>query len=170
LTRASAIQEIQMKTKIIIAGIVGASALAGGVALAHMQDSGERHGMMHGQMHGGMHSGMRGGMEGGMRHGGSHGGSHAATLPKGDQGPSSLAFAGVNAKMHQGMDITYSGNADRDFVQGMIPHHQGAVDMAKIVLAFGKDPEVRKLAENIVKAQEDEIAWMNSWQQKNASK
>ena len=52
----------------------------------------------------------------------------------------------------------------------MIPHHQGAVDMAKIVLAFGKDPELRKLAENIVKAQEEEIAWMSSWQQKNASK
>jgi uncharacterized protein (DUF305 family) len=72
--------------------------------------------------------------------------------------------------MHQGMDIAFSGNADRDFIQGMIPHHQGAVDMAKIVLAFGKDPEVRKLAESIVKAQEEEIAWMNSWQQKSANK
>jgi uncharacterized protein (DUF305 family) len=60
--------------------------------------------------------------------------------------------------------------ADRDFIAGMLPHHQGAVDMAKIVLAFGKDPEVRKLAESIIKAQEHEIAWMNSWLQKSASK
>ncbi len=72
--------------------------------------------------------------------------------------------------MHKGMDIAFSGDADRDFVAGMLPHHQGAVDMAKIVLAFGKDPEVRKLAESIIKAQEQEIAWMNSWLQKTASK
>jgi len=118
--------------------------------------------MMHG-------SGMQ--MHGGMQEHGNAGGSHGASaLPKGDQGPSSLAFQGVNAKMHQGMDITFSGNADRDFIQGMIPHHQGAVDMAKIVLAFGKDPEVRKLAESIVKAQEEEIALMKSWQQKTANK
>ena len=166
-----------MKTKILIAGIAGASLLAGGVAVAHMHDSGQGHrmmqgGMMQGQMQGGMHGqGMHGqGMHGQGGHaGGSHGGASQAS-PKGDQSPSSLAFAGVNAKMHQGMDITFTGNPDRDFVQGMIPHHQGAVDMAKIVLAFGKDPELRKLAENIVKAQEEEIAWMNSWQQKNASK
>jgi uncharacterized protein (DUF305 family) len=112
------------------------------------------------------------GMHGGDMHssGGHHGGSHGASLPKGDQGPSSLAFAGINTRMHQGMDIAFSGNADRDFVQGMIPHHQGAVDMAKVVLAFGNDPEVRKLAENIIKAQEEEVAWMKSWLQKNASK
>ena len=123
---------------------------------------------MHNQMmQGGMHGGGMYRHGGGMMHGG---GSHGASLPKGDQSPSSLAFAGVNAKMHKAMDVTYSGNADRDFVLGMIPHHQGAVDMAKVVLAFGKDPEVRKLAETIVKAQEEEIASMNSWLQKNAGK
>jgi uncharacterized protein (DUF305 family) len=65
------------------------------------------------------------------------------------------------------MDIAFTGNADVDFVKGMIPHHQGAIDMAKVVLAFGKDPEVKKLAEGIIKAQEEEIAWMNTWLQKN---
>jgi uncharacterized protein (DUF305 family) len=88
--------------------------------------------------------------------------------PKGDQGPSSMAFAKVNAAMHTAMDIEYSGNADVDFAKGMIPHHQGAVEMAKIELEFGKDPELRKLAEDIIKAQETEIAFMNAWLEKNA--
>jgi uncharacterized protein (DUF305 family) len=84
--------------------------------------------------------------------------------PKGDSGPSSLALHGVNTKMHEAMAITFTGDADRDFIAGMIPHHQGAIDMAKVVLAFGKDPEVKKLAQDIIKAQEQEIAWMKSWQ------
>jgi uncharacterized protein (DUF305 family) len=100
--------------------------------------------------------------------GGQHG-THGAGKPKGDTGPSSLAFHAINAKMHEGMDITFTGNADVDFVRGMIPHHQGAVDMAKTVIAFGKDPQIRKLAEEIIKAQESEIALMQDWMKKNAN-
>jgi uncharacterized protein (DUF305 family) len=87
--------------------------------------------------------------------------------PKGDQGAASKAFAKANAAMHTAMDIEFTGNADADFAKGMIPHHQGAVEMAKIVLEFGKDPEIRALAEGIVKAQESEIAFMNGWLAKN---
>jgi uncharacterized protein (DUF305 family) len=87
---------------------------------------------------------------------------------KGDSSPSSLAFHGINMKMHKAMDIAFTGNADADFVKGMIPHHEGAVDMAKTVLAFGKDPEVRALAEAIIKAQETEIAQMKAWLAKSA--
>lgn len=83
--------------------------------------------------------------------------------PKGDTGPISMAFAHANMVMHGAMNITYSGNADMDFVRGMMPHHKGAIDMAKIVLTSGKDPEIRKLAEGIVKAQEGEIAEMQAW-------
>lgn len=97
---------------------------------------------------------------------GAHGG-HSAGDVKGDNSPSSLAFHGVNQKMHKGMDITFTGNADADFVKGMIPHHEGAVDMAKVVLAFGKDPEIKALAESIIKAQETEIAQMKAWLAKN---
>ncbi len=77
--------------------------------------------------------------------------------------PSSKAFEAANQKMHQDMTMSFTGDADVDFVKGMIPHHQGAIDMAKVELQYGKDPEMRKLAEDIVKAQESEIAGMNAW-------
>lgn len=62
-----------------------------------------------------------------------------------------------------------AADADEAFVRGMIAHHQGAVDMAKIQLKYGKDAEMRKLAEDIIKAQEQEIKQMQSWLEKKAS-
>lgn len=90
-------------------------------------------------------------------------GAHGATAVRGDQGPSSKAFAEANAKMHAAMDITFSGDADVDFVKGMIAHHEGAIDMARILLEHGKDPELRALAEGIIAAQESEVATMRAW-------
>jgi uncharacterized protein (DUF305 family) len=161
-----------MRTKIVIGLAVGALALGSMAALAQMNQ-----GMQDGPMSG-MHQQMRERMmqnHAQMQHGpGMHhgqmpaAGQHGAAKPKGDSSPSSLAFQAINQKMHDGMDITFSGNADVDFVRGMIPHHQGAVDMAKTVLAFGKDPQVRKLAEGVIQAQESEIALMQEWLKKNA--
>lgn len=77
--------------------------------------------------------------------------------------PASMAFAQAEADMMASMAITYTGDADVDFITGMIPHHQGAVAMARIVLEYGTDPEVKSLAEGIIAAQESEIAWMTEW-------
>jgi uncharacterized protein (DUF305 family) len=76
-------------------------------------------------------------------------------------------YAPAMKAMHENMTIAPTGDADIDFMRGMIPHHQGAIDMAKIVLAHGKDSEVKKLAEDVIRAQESEIAFMREWLAKN---
>jgi uncharacterized protein (DUF305 family) len=95
---------------------------------------------------------------------------HSGHMMTGTESPATLAFMEANMRMHGAMDIAYTGDADVDFIAGMIPHHQGAVEMAKIVLEHGDDPEVRKLAEAIIAAQEAEIAWMTDWLAKNGAK
>jgi len=84
-------------------------------------------------------------------------------MAMGAQGPATVGYEAAMKKMHKDMMIKYTGNADVDFVRGMIPHHQGAIDMAKVVIANGKDPEIRKLAEGVVTAQEAEIKEMQDW-------
>ena len=68
------------------------------------------------------------------------------------------------SKMMADMAVKPSGDVDRDFVAMMVPHHQGAIDMARVELKYGRDPDLRRLARNIVKAQEDEIRLMQRWQ------
>ncbi len=81
----------------------------------------------------------------------------------------SKAFAEASMKMHKDMAIVFTGNADVDFAKGMIPHHQGAIDMATIVQKYGNDAEVRKLATGIITSQKTEIAQMSAWLAKNDS-
>jgi len=92
-----------------------------------------------------------------------HHGHHASSESKSDEAPSTKAYREANDKMHADMNVAFTGDADIDFLRGMIPHHQGAIDMAKVVLKHGKDSRIRKLAEDIIKAQEAEIAQMQQW-------
>ncbi|HVJ42430.1 MAG TPA: DUF305 domain-containing protein [Dongiaceae bacterium] len=82
----------------------------------------------------------------------------ATALPGGD--PFAAAMSKAMMDMHMAMDLPYTGNADRDFARMMIPHHQGAIDMAQLEMAYGKDPRLRRLAEEIIVTQQQEIAVM----------
>jgi uncharacterized protein (DUF305 family) len=85
---------------------------------------------------------------------------HAGHGAMGAGSASTEAYKAAMMTMHENMEMEYTGDADTDFLEGMIPHHQGAVDMAKVVLEYGEDPEIRALAEQIIADQEEEIATM----------
>lgn len=90
--------------------------------------------------------------------------AHSAAAPSNATEANHMAMQ----KMQAAMMAEPTGDADVDFVRHMIPHHQGAIDMARIQLQFGDDPELRKMSEDIIRAQEAEIATMQDWLQKNA--
>lgn len=64
-------------------------------------------------------------------------------------------------RMHAEMHLPFTGDADRDFARMMIPHHQGAIDMAIVELRYGKDPRLKRLAQEIIVTQQQEIAVMH---------
>ena len=84
------------------------------------------------------------------------------TAPEGASDATKAYVDSMN-KMSMSMGAEFTGDADVDFITGMIPHHQGAVESAKIVLQYGTDPEVKAFAEKVIAAQEAEIVWMKEW-------
>jgi len=77
---------------------------------------------------------------------------------------SSDAYMKSHHAMMEAMDAAKpSGDPDKDFVTMMIPHHQGAVDMAEVELKYGKDPALKALAQKIIDDQKREIAEMQAW-------
>ena len=99
-----------------------------------------------------------------------HSGMAQAASADASASPSTKAFQASGEEMMQGMNAPYTGNADQDFAAQMIAHHQGAVSMARVELEYGKDPEMRKLARDIIQAQKKEIAFMKKWQAKHDGK
>jgi uncharacterized protein (DUF305 family) len=92
-----------------------------------------------------------------------HAGHGAMNAAQTSDTPATQDLREANARMHRAMAIRYTNDIDVDFARSMIPHHQGALEMAKVALAHAKEPETRKLAEEIVKAQEVEIARMRAF-------
>lgn len=98
-----------------------------------------------------------------------HSGHGGTTMGAADDNAAVTAYKQSMDKMHAAMSgMDYSGDADIDFARGMIPHHQAAIDMARTVLEHGKDSEIRKLAEEVIAAQESEIKQLEAWLEKHA--
>lgn len=156
-----------VRAVVVIAGL----AVLGGAAYGVRGVVAGNHGMMnhgamnHGAMnHGAMdHSSMgHGSADGSADHSAMGHGGMDMSVPE-DATPATRAYIAANAAMHADMSIEFTNDADVDFIKGMIPHHEGAVAMAQIVLEYGQDEEAMTLAREIIVAQESEIAWMQAW-------
>jgi uncharacterized protein (DUF305 family) len=89
-----------------------------------------------------------------------HGRGEAPSTPS--SGPSAEMMGAMHWMHGATNGIPMTGDIDRDFVALMVPHHRSAVEMARVYLAHGKDPELRRLSENIVASQEAEIRQMGA--------
>ncbi len=95
------------------------------------------------------------------------GGSALAQTPMtpepGADTPAAAANRQAMQRMATDMDVPATGNEDHDFVTGMLPHHRGAIDMARVELQYGHDPALRKLAQDIIASQAKEEVFMKQW-------
>lgn len=90
-------------------------------------------------------------------------GVHATPKRAGAVTPSTRDFKAAHARMMRNMAVPFTGDTDIDFRTHMIPHHQGAIDMARVALRHAKDPWTRQVAEAITVAQPREIYEFRGW-------
>ena len=88
-------------------------------------------------------------------------------MPTASDPASTKEFKEAHMAMMKNMHQPFTGNPDIDFRVHMIPHHQGAIDMARVALKHAKDAETKKMAQKIIDDQEKEIAEMQAWLTKN---
>ncbi|MDT8355987.1 MULTISPECIES: CopM family metallochaperone [Acetobacterales] len=92
----------------------------------------------------------------------------------GQHGAQQGATAGYHAAMERmNRDMAarpMTGNADHDFASMMARHHQGAIDMARVELEHGRDPEMRRTAEEMIRKQEQEIAELRTWMSRHPAR
>lgn len=88
-------------------------------------------------------------------------------MPADGDSEATKAYKQADMNMMHGMAVAYTGNPDVDVRLKMIPHHQGAIDMAKVALQYATDSSTKTMAEAIIAAQEKEIAEMRAWLDKN---
>ncbi len=90
-----------------------------------------------------------------------------AASDKGELSEASKAYEDAMQKMHKDMTVPYSNDVDLDFVRGMMPHHQGAIDQAQVLLKYSKNLRLRRLAGGIIAAQRREINFMKHWMEEH---
>jgi uncharacterized protein (DUF305 family) len=92
-----------------------------------------------------------------------HNAGPATAAPAQKLSPASQAYDDAMKKMHGKMMVPYTNDVDVDFVRGMIPHHQGAIDQAEILLKYSKNLRLKRLAGGIIASQKREIRFMEKW-------
>ncbi|NNM75196.1 CopM family metallochaperone [Enterovirga aerilata] len=162
-----------MKIVTLLAAALGL-AVASSASAQHGGHGGHaHHGEQVGQASHGGHAAHAGGKHGGGTKGdGAKAGAKTSRADASHAKPKAAApaetastreFREAHAKMMRGMELPFTGDPDIDFRVHMIPHHQGAIDMARVAMRHARDPWTRQLAEAVIVEQQREIAEMQAW-------
>lgn len=88
---------------------------------------------------------------------------HPGMAASPDDAPATRGFKAAHDAMMKKMMVPYTGDPDADFRIQMIPHHEGAIEMAEVALKYARDPATRRLAQTIADDQKREVAEMKAW-------